>query len=98
MMQNITDKEIISVFQKYLADNDSSEINKMKLQDLVAAEERLGLKGINADFRAVIKNKIKELELKEARKYESKIRAWNLFTGLILGLTIAGITAWLFNT
>lgn len=97
-MQNITDKEIISVFQKYLADNDSSEINKMKLQDLVAAEERLGLKGINADFRAVIKNKIKELELKEARKYESKIRAWNLFTGLILGLTIAGITAWLFNT
>ena len=98
MKQDITDKEIVSIFQRYLANNDPSEINKIKLQDLVAAEERLGLRGINADFRAVIKNKIKDLELKEARKYESRIRAWSLVTGLIIGLTIAGIAAWLFNT
>jgi len=56
----------------------------------------LGIQGINPNFREVIKNKIKELELKEARKYESRIRAWNLVTGLILGLVIAGIAAWLF--
>ena len=56
----------------------------------------MGIQGINPNFREVIKNKIKELELKEARKYESRIRAWNLVTGLILGLVIAGIAAWLF--
>jgi len=98
MKQNINDKEIVSIFQRYLASNDPSEINKIKSEDLVTAEERLGLRGINPDFRAVIKNKIKELEIKEARKHESKIRAWNLFTGLILGLTVAGIAAWLFTT
>lgn len=98
MTKNITDKEIISIFQRYLANNDPSEINKVKLEELVAAEERLGLRGINPDFRAVIKNKINDLKLKEASKHESRIRAWNLVTGLILGLTIAGIAAWLFNT
>lgn len=98
MTKNITDKEIISIFQRYLANNDPSEINKIKLEELVAAEERLGLRGINPDFRVVIKNKINDLKLKEASKHESRIRAWNLVTGLILGLTIAGIAAWLFNT
>ena len=98
MTKNITDKEIISIFQRYLANNDPSEINKIKLEELVAAEERLGLREINPDFRAVIKNKINDLKLKEASKHESRIRAWNLVTGLILGLTIAGIAAWLFNT
>ena len=98
MTKNITDKEIISIFQRYLANNDPSEINKIKLEELVAAEERLGLRGINPDFRAVIKNKINDLKLKEASKHESRIRAWNLVTVLILGLTIAGIAAWLFNT
>ena len=98
MKQNITDNEIVSMFQRYLKNNDPSEINKIKLEDLVAADERLGLRDINSNFRTVIKNKIKDLELKEARKHESKIRAWNLFTGLILGLTIAGVVAWLYNT
>ena len=98
MTKNITDKEIISIFQRYLANNAPSEINKIKLEELVAAEERLGLREINPDFRAVIKNKINDLKLKEASKHESRIRAWNLVTGLILGLTIAGIAAWLFNT
>lgn len=98
MKQNIPDNEIVSMFQRYLASSDPSEINKLKVEELVVAEARLGLKGINPNFREVIKNKIKDLELIEARKHESRIRAWNLVTGLILGLTIAGIAAWLFIT
>ncbi len=86
------------MFQRYLSSNDPGEVNKLKSQELAVVEARLGLKSINPSFREVIKNKIKDLELKEARKYESKIRAWNLVVGLILGLTIAGIAAWLFNT
>jgi hypothetical protein len=98
MKQNIPDNEIVSMFQRYLASNDPNEINKLEVEELAAADARLGLKGINPIFREVIKNKIKDLELKEARKHESRIRAWSLVTGLILGLTIAGIAAWLFTT
>lgn len=98
MEQKITDKEVISMFQRYLSSSDPSEIYKVELADLVAAYERIRIRGINPTFAEVIKNKIKELELKEARQHESKIRAWNLITGLILGITIAGIAAWLFAT
>ncbi len=98
MRQSVPDNEIVSMFQRYLASSDPSEINKLKVEELVAAEARLRLKGINPNFLEVIKNKIRDLELKEARKHESRIRAWNLVTGLTLGLTIAGIAAWLFAT
>ena len=98
MNPNIKDNEIVSIFQRYLANHDPSEINRLTLEELVSADERLGIRGINPNFRTVIRNKIKELELKESRKHESKIRAWNLVTGLILGLTIAGVAAWLFTT
>jgi len=98
MKQRISDKEIISMFQRYLATNDPSEVNKLNAEELAIAEVRLGLQGINPNFREVIKNKIKDLEVKEARKHESRIRAWDLVAGLILGLTIAGLAAWLFST
>jgi len=98
MKQKISDNEIVSMFQRYLSDNDPTEINKINVEDLIVAKARLGLKGINPNFREAIKNKIRDLELQEARKHESRIRAWNLLTGLILGLTIAGIAAWLFVT
>lgn len=93
-----SEKEIISMFQRYLGSGDSSEIDKLDLKDLIAAEERISLRGINLQFSQVIKNKIRDLELKESRQHESKIRALNLVTGLILGVVISGIAAWLFNT
>lgn len=98
MRPTFKDNEIVSMFQRYLGNNDPSEINKIKLEELISADARLGFRDINSNFRAVIKNKIKELELKEVRKYESKVRAWNLITGLIIGLTIASVTAWIFTT
>jgi len=98
MKQTIPDNEIVSMFQRYLATNDPSEIERLSPEELAAAEVRLGLRGINLTFREAIKNKINDLKLQESRKHESKIRAWNLVTGLILGLTIAGIASWLFRT
>lgn len=98
MKQKISDGEIVSMFQRYISSNDPSEINKLKIEDLIAAESRLALRGINPKFSQIIKKKISELELKEARKHESRIRAWNLFTGLILGLAIAGIGTWLYTS
>ena len=98
MENNLSEKEIVSMFKRYLSSNDSSEVDKLDARELAAVEARLGLLSINPSFREVIKNKIKDLELKEARKHESKIRALNLVVGLILGVTIAGLAAWLFNT
>ena len=81
----------------YCEEESFNDLDFCKILELRAiTKERL--KSINPSFREVIRNKIKDLELKEARKHESKIRAWNLVVGLILGLTIAGVAAWLFNT
>lgn len=98
MEQKITDKQVISMFQRYLSTGDPSEIRKVNLVELTASYERLRIRGINSIFADAIKNKIHELELIETRKHESKIRAWNLVTGLILGVTVAGIAAWIFTT
>jgi len=98
MKQHLSDNEVISMFQRYLSSNDPSEIDKLKAQELAVVEARLALKSVNPSFREVIKYKIKDLEQKETRKHESKIRAWNLVTGLILGISIVGVAAWLFNT
>ena len=97
MNRDISNDEIISMFKRYISSKDSREIDKLKSEELIIAEARLGMMGINPDFREIIKNKIKDLQIKESRKYESKIRAWNLVTGLILGLTISGIASFIFN-
>ena len=86
------------MFQRYLGSNDPSEVNKLNAEELSLVEARLSLRCMSPIFRQVIRDKIRDLELKEARRHESKIRAWNLITGLILGLTIAGLAAWLFST
>jgi hypothetical protein len=91
------DPEIVKMFQRYLSSSDSSEIDQLDLEELVAAEQRLGIQGINPAFRETIKSQIRKLELKKVRKHESKIRALNIFTGLILGLVISGFSAWLFT-
>lgn len=98
MKHRVSDRDVISMFQRYLSSNDPSEINKLSAEDLMVAEVKLGLQGVDANFREAIRNKARDLEIKEARKHESKIRAWNLVTGLILGLVIAGVAAWLFGT
>ena len=112
MKSTVTDSDIIKMFQNYISTEDSSEIDKLDVEKLKAAEARMRLRQMNPQFCDVIKTKIKdlelrdakiresnvkEIELKEARKHESKVRAWNLVTGLILGLVIAGVSALLFN-
>ena len=97
MSKSVLDHEIVKMFQRYLASNDSSEIDGLNARDLKVAEARLSIRGTNQQFTAVMKTQIAKLEQVEHRKHESKIRAWNLVTGLILGLVIAGVSAWLFR-
>lgn len=90
-------KEIIPIFQNYLATGDTCELDKLNLSELIPAAERLNIRGINPKFMEVIQTRIWLLEQQEARRYESRIRAWNLLTGLVLGLAIASIAGWLFS-
>lgn len=93
----VPDNEIVKMFQRYLGSSDSREIDKLDAQELAAAEARLRLGGTNPDFTAVLKAQIARLEQIESRKHESKVRALNLVTGLVLGLIIAGVSAWAFG-
>lgn len=98
MNPNIRANEIIAAFQRYLSTNDTSEIDNFSLKELRSADEQLGQRDVGAGFRIAIKNKISEFELQDTRKHESKIRAWNLVTGVLIGLVVAGLAAWLFKT
>lgn len=98
MNQNIRANEIVAAFQRYLASNDTSEIGAFSLQELRSVDEQLGEKDVSAGFRIAIQNKIKDLELKEKRKYECKLRAFNLLAGILIGFVIAGSVVWLLST
>jgi hypothetical protein len=93
--------EIVGAFQRSFKIDNKEEIESIKLEDLKQANEMLGERDINAPFRLAMQSRIKEVEdltsKKEQRLYESKIRAWNLITGIIIGLIIAGIAKFLFG-
>ncbi|MEQ8185839.1 hypothetical protein [Marinobacter salarius] len=92
------DNEIVKMFQRYLTTGDPSEIDNLDAKDLVAAEARLSVRGMNPNFTAVMKAQIAKLEQKESRRHESRVRALGLVTALLVGLVIAGISAWAFGT
>jgi hypothetical protein len=97
MNPNIRANEIVATFQRYLSTNDTSETDNFSLKELRSADEQLGQRDVGANFRIAIKNRISELELNETRKHESKIRAWNLLTGILIGVVVMGLGAWLFK-
>ena len=88
---NIRAQEIVAMFQRFLSTGDDTEISQLTLRDIKSADEQLGQRDIGAGFR------IADLQSAEQRKHESKIRAWNLVTGIVIGLVIAGLSALLFD-
>ncbi|WP_077730027.1 hypothetical protein [Methylocaldum sp. 14B] len=94
-------QEIIAAFQRSFKRDNRDEIASIKLAELRQADEMLGDRDLSAGFRLAMRNRIRELEEAEAkneqRTYESRIRAWNLVTGILIGLVIAGLAKWLFG-
>jgi len=91
----------VAAFQRSFKHDNTDEIESIDLVELRQADEMLGDRDISAGFRLAMQNRIKDLENAEAkteqRKHESKIRAWNLVTGILIGLVIAGLAKWLFG-
>ena len=94
-------QEVIAAFQRSFKCDNHDEIESISLIELRQADEMLGNRDINAGFRLAMQNRIKELESQEnkteQRQHESKIRAWNLVKGILIGLVIAGLAKWLFG-
>ena len=78
----------MSAFQRYLVSNNSNEIDGYSLSELRSADEQFGRRDIDEGFRIAIRNKIRDLELTDARRYESKVRIGNLLTGILIGILI----------
>lgn len=100
----ITDQrkqEIVRAFQVSFKRDNSEEINSIALKELKDTDEMIGNRDLNEGYRIALRNRISELEqnatITEQRSHESKIRAWNLITGIIIGLVIAGLAKWLFG-
>lgn len=97
MNPNIRVNEIVSAFQRYQTSNDRSEINAISVSELRMTDEQFGQRDVGAGFRIEILNRIRELDEEERRKHESKIRAWNLVGGIVVGLLVAGLAKLFFG-
>ncbi len=87
---------IIAAFQRLLKTGDRTEIEKLSLDELRLANQKLGWRDENADFRLALQDRIKELEGKSARAREGHGRALNwvitLCIGVIVGLVVYFLT------
>ena len=97
MGREIPDNEIITMFQRYLSTSDPSEVNKLDPDVLAAAEARLALKGTHPSFIEAIKTKRQDLELKEQRKHENRVRKWSLVTAFVIGIAVTIVGQWLWG-
>jgi len=89
--------EIVAAFQRRLKKDNSKEIQAISLSELREADELLGQRDLNTDFRISMRNRIADLQEVARRDRESKLRAWNYIMGLISGLLIAGAAKLLFS-
>lgn len=90
--------KVVSAFQRFVKHNDKSEIKSFTLAELQNADQQLGSKDSNAGFRIALRNQIADLQLKDQRKHESGIRAWQIVVGVIVALAITGLTKLVFGS
>jgi hypothetical protein len=90
-------QEILRTFQVSFKRDNSEEVEAIALSELRDADAMIGHTDLNSGFRIAMRNRIAALEQKEARGYGSKIRAWNLITGILIGLVIYGLGQALFG-
>ena len=90
-------QEILAAFQANFKRDNSAQIESYSLSELRDADAMLGNRDLNTGFRIALRNRIADLEKGEDRQHDSKVRAWTLVTGIIIGLVIAGLAKLLFG-
>ena len=90
-------REIVAAFGADLKRDNSAQIKSYSLSELRDTDAMLADRDLNAGFRIALQNRIGDLEKGDDRKHESKVRALNLVTGIIIGLVVAGLASFLFG-
>lgn len=89
--------KVIAAFQRFVKNNDKGEIDQFSLSDLEHADQQLGQKDLQANFRLAIKSQIAEIHKNEGRKHDSRVRALQVIVGVISALAVAGLSKYLFG-
>lgn len=87
--------EVVAIFQASFKQDNKSDIEALTLSELRDKDKMLADRDVNAGFRLALRNRIRELEEIECRKYDSYIRAWNLAVGVLAGILITIAATWL---
>lgn len=90
-------QEIVAAFGAMFKRDNSEQVESYSLSELRDANAMLADRDLNAGFRIALQNRIADLGKGDDRKHESKVRAWNLATGIIIGLVIAGLGKLMFG-
>jgi len=87
--------EVMAAFQRYVKSRALSEIAIYSLEDLRRADEVLGHRDSNADFRIALRNRIKEIDEKVERKYQSWVRSLGYVVVFAAGVLATLLAGWL---
>ena len=90
-------REIVAAFGANFKRDNSEQVESYSLPELRDADAMLADRDLNAGFRIALRNRIADLEKGDDRKHESKVRALNLVTGIIIGLLIYGLGQLIFG-
>jgi len=90
-------REKVAAFGANFKRDNSEQVESYSLSELRDADAMLADRDLNAGFRIALRNRIGDLEKGDDRKHESKVRAWNLVTGIVIGLVVAGLASLLFG-
>jgi len=87
--------EVMSAFQRYVKSRDLAEIEHYSLEDLLHADESLGDRDVNDAFRKALLNRIKVIENKDEKNYQSWVRAVGYVVAFVAGVLATLLADWL---
>ena len=78
--------EVMSGFQRYIKSRDLAVIERYSLEDLRHADESLGDRDVNADFRIALRNRIQDIQNKDEKNYQSWVRVVGYRVAFVAGV------------
>lgn len=87
--------EVMSRFQRYIKSRDLAEIERYSLENLLHADESLGDRDVNADFRIALRNRIQDIQNKDEKNYQSWVRVVGYVVAFVAGVLATLFAGWL---
>lgn len=88
-------QEVVRTLQVSFKRDNAKEIAMLTLSELRDTDAMLGDRDLNAGFRIALRNRMKELEDREAKRHESHVRVVGYVVSFCLGVLATLVTVWL---